>query len=155
MARIAMSNTFVVVPEGVHVFQITDVKYDEAFGEMQIFMRTAQGMTHRERFHLLDANSNPNDKALNAFSYFAKTALNDYSVTEIEETDLIGHFIRCEVKHDIRPSTKDPSKTVTFVQLGDKSPASGFDAVQAAPAPAAPAQQTKVAATVDLDSLLD
>ena len=127
LARIAMTSGFTLVPEGEHVFRIYDVKYDEDFGKLTVRMVTAVGIKHDERFSLKDSNDEPNEKALNAFSYFAKTALNDYTLTDIDHTDLIGHYIRAEVIHTVLPNRRDPSKNVTFANLGDKSPADGFD----------------------------
>lgn len=127
MARIPMTSGFTLIPEGVHVFRIYDVTYDEDFGKLTVKMVTAQGIVHNETFSLKDANDEPNEKALNAFSYFAKTALNDFSLEDIDHTDLIDHYIRAEVIHTKLPSRKDPSKTVTFANLGDKAPADRFD----------------------------
>ena len=155
MARIPMTSGFTLIPEGTYVFRIYDVKYDETFGKLSVMMVNAQGMKHTENFSLMDNNGEPNEKALNAFSYFAKTALNDFTVTDIDHTDIIDHYIRAEVVHTKMPSRKDPNKTVTFANLGDKSPADGFDE---APAPAAkptPAPSASApAGGLDLDSLL-
>src|SRR5574344_1464886 len=98
MARIPMTSGFTLIPEGTYVFRIYDVKYDETFGKLSVMMVNAQGMKHTENF----------------------------SVTDIDHTDIIGHYIRAEVVHTKMPSRKDPTKTVTFANLGDKSPADGF-----------------------------
>ena len=127
MARIPMTSGFVVIPEGEYVFRIYDATYDEDFGRIEVKLVTAQGATHTERFSIKDANDEYNEKALNAFSYFAKTAMNDYGLEDVDPEELIDHYIRAEVVHTKLPSTKDPTKTVTFANLGDKSPADGFD----------------------------
>lgn len=167
MARIPMTSGFSLVPEGVHVFRIFDVDYDEKYGKLTVKMVTAQGIVHNETFSLKDKNDEPNEKAMNAFSYFAKTALNDFSVEDIDHTDLIDHYIRAEVVHTKMPSRKDPTKTVTFANLGDKSPADRFDTE---PVPSAlnrkaeddkpkaaapdPAPATQSGSGLDLDALL-
>lgn len=153
MARIPMTSGFTLIPEGTYVFRIYDVKYDETFGKLSVMMVNAQGMKHTENFSLMDSNGEPNEKALNAFSYFAKTALNDFTVEDIDHTDIIGRYIRAEVVHTKMPSRKDPTKTVTFANFGDKSPADGFDE---APVQAAkPTQSTSApVGGLDLDSLL-
>ena len=166
MARIPMTNGFSLVPEGVHVFRIYNVTYDEEFGKLTVFMVNAQGITHKENFSLKDKNDQPNEKALNAFSYFAKSALNDYTVEDIDHTDLINRFIRAEVIHNQTPSNKDPKKMMTFANLGDKSPADYFDVepvpaaltigtpnAGAAPA-SAPAPAQKKSSGLNLDDLL-
>ena len=117
-------------------------------------------MTQTEHFTIKDKNDEPNEKALNAFSYFAKTAMGDYTLEDIDPMELIDHFIEAEVVHTKLPSNKDPNKTVTFANLGDKAPAEYFDTEpvsraltlgkdkNAAPAPAASKKG------LDLDALL-
>jgi len=162
MARIPMTSGFMVIPEGEYVFRIYDVKYDEEFGKLTVRLVTADGLKHDERFSLKDNNDQPNEKALNAFSFLAKTALNDFTVTDIDHTDLIGHYIRAEVVHTVQPNRNDPTKTVTFANLGNKSPADGFDTAPTAevmqmggaPAPSQPSAASVSGAGIDLDALL-
>jgi hypothetical protein len=170
MARIPMTSGFTIIPEGEYVFRIYDATYDEEFGKIIVKLVNAKGQTQTERFSIKDNNDEYNEKALNAFSYFAKTAMNDYSLEDVDPEELIDHYIRAEVVHTKVPSNKDPNKTVTFANLGDKSPADGFDeeATQAAltmsrtnsgkpTASAAPKTSTPAASTtkgLDLDSLL-
>lgn len=127
MARIPMTSGFTLIPEGEYVFRIYDVVYDEDFGKIQAKLVNAQGATQIERFSIKNNDDTYNEGALNAFSYFAKTALNDFSLEEIEPSDLINHYIRAKVVHTKVPSNKDPNKTVTFTNLGDKAPAERFD----------------------------
>ena len=78
-------------------------------------------------------------------------------MTDIDHTDLIGHYIRAEVVHTKMPSRKDPSKTVTFANLGDKAPADGFDGQVSAPKndpPASPSAPAGMVGGVDLNALL-
>ena len=175
MARIPMTSGFTLIPEGTYVFRIYDAKYDEEFGKIEVKLVNAAGMTHTERFSIKDKNDEMNEKALNAFSYFAKTAMGDYTLEDIDPAELVDHFICAEVIHTKLPSNKDPNKTVTFANLGDKSPAEYFDiepvaraltlgkestspapkAATAAPAPAtAPEAQPTAAKGLDLDALL-
>ena len=143
MAKIGLTEGFSLIPEGTHVFQITEVKYKEDFGKMEVTMQTATGQ-----------------KALNAFSYFAKTALNDFSLTEIDHEDLVGHFLRCEVTHEEVESNRTAGKMLKFVRLGDKEPCDGFDDAPATQAPKPAEKPAKAAAPAggkpkfDLDSLL-
>lgn len=127
MARIPMTSGYMTIPEGTYIFRIYDATYDEEFGKIEIKMVTAQGMTHTERFFIKKSNDELNEKALNAFSYFAKTAMNDFGLVDIDPEELINHFIEAEVVHIQLPSNKDPNKTVTFANLGDKAPAEYFD----------------------------
>lgn len=149
MARIGLSEGgFTLIPEGTHVFKIIEVNYKEDYGKLEIKMQTQEGLKHTERFSLLSTNGSSNEGALNAFSYFAKTAMNDFDLTEIDHTDLIGHFIECDVEHDVQPSNKDPNKTVTWVRLTEKRVSDGWE--ETAPAPAPTKKKTKV----DLNALL-
>lgn len=127
MARIPMTSGFMVIPEGTYIFRIYDVSYDEEFGKIVIKLVTADGMTHTERFSIKDSNDELNEKALNAFSYFAKTAMNDFELEDIDPEELIDHYIEAEVVHSKVPSNKDLSKSLTFANFGDKAPADGFD----------------------------
>ena len=159
MAKIGLSEgTFALIPEGTHVFKITAVKYKEDFGKLEISMETQAGLKHIERFSLLSSDGSNNQGALNAFSYFAKTVLNDFSLQEIDHEDLVGHFIECDVEHDIQPSNKDPKKNVTFIRLADKRASDGWDE-DAAPAKAPAAKKAEVKNVggkpkVDLKALL-
>lgn len=132
MARITLSKGgFSLIPEGSHVFKITKVdesKY-EKFGKLEVTLETASGQTHTERFSLLDAKGkNVNEKALNAFTYFARTALNDYKTDDIDAQELVGCFIRAEVKHVVSDKINERTgKPYVNVNLGDKEPALGFD----------------------------
>lgn len=127
MAIIGLSEGFTLIPAGTYVFKITDVKYKEDFGKLEITMETQEGQKHVERFSLLKADGQPNEGALNAFSYFAKTAMNDFSLSEIDHEDLIGCFIECDVEHDVVPSKQDPNKTMTFARLTDKRVSEGWE----------------------------
>ena len=145
MARIGLTEGFSVIPEGTHVFKITDVNYKEAFGKLEVSMVTQKGQKHIERFSLLRNDGSPNEGAYNAFSYFAKTALNDYTLTEIDHTDLIGHFIECDIEHDVQPNKNKPGQTVTFARLADKRPSDGW--AETGDATPAPAKKTALAAS--------
>lgn len=155
MGLITLSEGFTVIPEGTHIFKIIGVTYKEEFGKLEIKMRTAGGLTHVERYQLKKKNGDSNEGALNAFSYFAKTALGDFSATRIDPEELVGCFIECDVEHDIQESTKDPDKTVTFVRLTDKRQADGYDEPEVPMKPPAKSKPAAKKATVpDLDALL-
>ena len=145
MARIPMTGGFQTMPEGEQVLKITKAEYDEDFGKVFITLENAKGQTCLERFSLLNNDNTPNEKAMGAFSFFTKTAMNVFDLVDVDPVELVGRYIRAEVIHRTQPNRTDPTKTVTFVNLGDKSPADGFDGV-----PAAPAKSTGL----DLNALL-
>lgn len=127
MAMIPMTSGFSICPEGVHVFRIYKVDYNEEFGKLIIHLINAQGITHQERFQLMSQGGAINEGACNAFSFFAKTALNDFSLEAVDPMMLVDHYIKANVTHDVVPSNKDPNKTMTFAHLGEKWAADGFD----------------------------
>lgn len=132
MAKFTLSkaNTFTLIPEGYHVFKIVEVdmsKYDD-YGKIAINMETVNGLKHTERFSLTDNKGELNEKAYNAFSYFCRTALNDYRNDDIDTDDLIGRYIRAEVKHvESTTINERTGKPYVNVNLGEKEPALGFD----------------------------
>ena len=154
MARITMTSGFTLIPEGIHVFRIYDAKYDEEFGKIEVKMVNAQGITHTERFCIKDNNDQINEKALNAFSYFAKNAMDNFGLEDIDPEELVDHYIRGEIVHTKLPSKNDPNKTVTFANLGDKSPASGFDVTPTNRALTLGKETSAPAKGLDIDSLL-
>lgn len=161
MANISLTGGFTVCPEGRHIFRIYKVDYNKDFGKLAIYLVNAQGNTHIERFSLMLNSGEMNSKACNAFSFFAKTAMNNFSLESIDHTELIGRYIGGEIVHTTQPNRNDPTKTVTFANIGEKWVAEGFDT---APVPKAlslgtdttPAPvETTPTGEVDLNSLLN
>ena len=95
MAKIGLTEGFTLIPEGTHVFQITDVKYKEDFGKLEVYMQTQTGSKHIERCSLLKSDGSPNEGAYNAFSYFAKTALGNSDRDRSHRPDWSLHRVRC------------------------------------------------------------
>lgn len=170
MATIQMTgSTFTVCPEGRHIFRIYKVDFNQDFGKVVVHMVNAQGNTVREQFNLMGVDGSMNEPACNAFSFFARTALNDYSREAIDHTELVNRYIGVEVVHTIQPNKNDPTKTVTFANLGrEKWVAECFDTTPVAkaltlgnetattPAAVAPTVEETPAPTtgLDLDALL-
>lgn len=149
MVKITLSNPYTLIPEGTHIFKITGVEYKPDFGKLNITMENKKGDKHIERFTLINAQGQPNNGGINAFTFFARTALQDYVVSEIDHTDLVGKFIKCTVTHNKALSTKKEGEFVTFVQLGDKSIANGFEEdTSSTPTP------KKKSTDINLDDLL-
>ena len=100
MGRIPMTNTgYTVMREGMQVLRIYDVDYNEQFGKLTVFLCNAQAETTRTVFQFKAANGAVNSGAANAFSYFAKTAMDDFEMLDVDPVDLIGHYIKCDVEH--------------------------------------------------------
>lgn len=127
MAKIKLAESgFTLIPEGVTTFKIVDVEYKEEYGKMKVHMQTKDGMKHTEQFTLLTQKGETNEGALKAFSYFAKTALNNYELDAIDETDLIGCYITATVKHEEFESNKTPGRMLKCARLNDYTVAAGF-----------------------------
>lgn len=160
MPRIGLSEGWTRIPEGIHVLKITKVSYKENFGKLEITMKTVEGQSHIERFYLLKKNHESNEGALNAFSYFARAAMNDYEVADIDPEELVGRYMRCTVEHEVVPDEDNPGKTKTYVHLVDKVSADGYDEPERASVAqktSPPAPDTRKGAgkpAFDLDSLL-
>ena len=127
MSRIPLSKGFMLIPEGNYVFCIQSVHEDEDFGKIEVELVTSNGLSHKERYNIKNADGEYNEKALNAFGYLAMTAMNDFNMPDIEPQDLVGHYFRAQVVHNSVPNRNDPTRMVTFVNLTDREPADGFD----------------------------
>ena len=131
MAKMKLSeSTFTLIPEGVTTFKVMEVndeKYED-FGKLEVKLQTVKGETHIERFALTKANGELNEGALKAWSYFARTCLNNFSADEIDTQDIVGCYITATVKHETYTRTKgDKAGTeATTVRLNDYTTASGF-----------------------------
>lgn len=131
MAKMKLSESgYSLIPEGVTTFKVMEVddsKYED-FGKLDIKLQTAKGETHVERFTLIKATGDLNDGALKAWSYFARTCLNNYQADEIDTQDIVGCYITATVKHETYTRTKgDKAGTeATTARLNDYTTASGF-----------------------------
>ena len=153
MAKMKLSESgFSLIPEGVTIFKVVDVddsKYED-YGKLSIKMQTAKGQTHTENFSLIKANGELNEGALKAWSYFARTCLNNYQADEIDTQDIVGCYIQATVKHEkyIRSKGDRAGQEATATRLNDYAPAIGF-------AGAKGAQSVEDDDSDDLDSFLD
>jgi hypothetical protein len=131
MAKMKLSeSTFTLIPEGVTTFKVMEVndeKYED-FGKLEVKLQTVKGETHIERFSLTKSNGELNEGALKAWSYFARTCLNNFKADEIDTQDIVGCYITATVKHETYTRTKgDKAGTeATTVRLNDYTTASGF-----------------------------
>lgn len=146
MSKVSLVGGFTPIPEGSHVFQIAEVAYKEEYGKIEVKFKTSKGKTHIETYRISRKDGSTNDGAIKAFSFLAKTATQNYYLTEIEPTDIIGKFVRGVVTHNTQPNKTDPSKTVVFVNINDLSPADGFEETTTA--------EATTGNVLDLDALL-
>lgn len=131
MATIKLAeNTFSLIPEGVTTFKVMEVdesKYDD-FGKIAVKLQTAKGETHIETFSLLKDNGEINEGALKAWSFFARTCLNDFKVDEVDTQDIVGCYFSATVKHEkyIRTKGDKAGQEATSVRLNNYTSATGF-----------------------------
>ena len=132
MAKMKLSeSTFSLIPEGVTIFKVMEVddsKYED-FGKLAVKLQTAKGETHTENFTLIKANGELNVGALKAWSYFARTCLNNFQADEIDTQDVVGCYIQATVKHEVYTRTKGDKagQEATAVRLNDYTTATGFN----------------------------
>jgi hypothetical protein len=131
MAKMKLSErTFKLIPEGLTTFKVMEVddsKYED-FGKIEVKLQTAKGETHNETFTLTNAKGELNEGALRAWSYFARTCLNNFQADEIDTQDIVGCYITATVTHDTYIKTKGEraGEEGTKVKLNDYTPAVGF-----------------------------
>jgi hypothetical protein len=155
MAKVKLSeSSFKIIPEGTTIFKVVEVddsKYED-FGKLSVKLQTAKGETHTENFTIIKANGELNEGALKAWSYFARTCLNNYQADEIDTQDIVGCYIKATVKHEEYTRTKreDAGEEGTAVRLNDYDTATVFG-TQAKNDTEAPTDSEDA----DLDSFLD
>ena len=131
MAKIQLSeSTFKLIAEGTHIFKVMEVddsKYED-FGKLSVKLQTVKGETHNENFTLLKKNGELNEGALKAWSYFARTCLNNFQADEIDTQDIVGCYITATVKHETFTRTKGDNAGTegVSVRLNDYKTAIGF-----------------------------
>ena len=131
MAKMKLAeSTFTLIPEGITTFKVMEVddsKYED-YGKLEVKLQTAKGETHIERFTLLKANGELNEGALKAWSYFARTCLDDFQADEIDTQDIVGCYVTATVKHEKYTRTKGEKAGTEgiSVKLNDYTTSSGF-----------------------------
>ena len=153
MAKMKLSEGgFSLIAEGTHTFKVTkvdDSKYED-FGKLEVTLQTASGATHIERFGLTKGNGELNEGALKAWSYFARTCLNNYGADEIDTQDIVGCYIKATVKHEEFESKNEPGKMLKSARLNDLTVAVGFGSGKTEEAP-----EEDEADDADLDDFLN
>lgn len=119
MSKFKLGNGgFTVIPEGRYTFEITEVQFKEEYGKLSIKMRSDTGKTHVERYTVADAKGNPNEGAVNAFSYLARKAMGDMDLEEIELDDLVGCRFAATITHT-EIERRDGDGTMVFANVTD------------------------------------
>lgn len=130
MAKMKLSESnFTLIPEGITTFKVMEVddsKYED-FGKIAVKLQTVDGKTHIERFTLQTNKGEVNEGALKAWSYFARTCLNNFQADEIDTQDIVGCYITATVKHETSQGKgENAGKTYTNARLNDYTTSAGF-----------------------------
>lgn len=112
---------FTILPAGRQVLKITQIDNKEKFGKIEIHFVNQEGIKHTERFML------KTDGGLKVFSYLAHTILNNWDDDSVETEELLEKYVSVEVVHRQVESTKAVGEYVTFANLTNYQPATGFD----------------------------
>lgn len=119
MSKFKLGNGgFQVIPEGRYTFEITEVSYKEDYGKLAIKLKADNGKTHIERYTVANAKGEPNDGAINAFSYLARKAMGDMDLEEIELDELVGCRFVATITHT-EIERRDGDGTMTFANVTD------------------------------------
>ena len=131
MAKMTLAaNTFELLPEGVHIFKVMEVddsKYED-YGKLEVKLQTKEGKKHSERFALIKNDGEINEGALKAWSYFARTCLNNFQVEEIDTQDIVGCYFSATVKHEtyIISRGENKGKEAKTARISDWNSEVGF-----------------------------
>lgn len=149
MGRIKLaSNEYALLPEGNYEFTVTNSTYNEQFGKITVTSITDDGKKLVENYQILGNNNTTNDGALRAFSWLARTCMDDEDVEDIDPEDLIGKRFGATIEHQTVESKTEPGKTKTFVKVKERWALSN---VIPAPAQTAPADNSS---DINLDDIL-
>lgn len=117
MSKFKLGNGgFTVIPEGRYTFEIMEVQYKEDYGKLAVKLRADNGKTHVERYTVADTKGNPNDGAINAFSYLARKAMGDMDLEEIELDELVGCKFIATITHT-EVERRDGDGTMVFANV--------------------------------------
>ena len=158
MAKMKLSeSTFTLIPEGITTFKVMEVddsKYED-FGKISVKLQTAKGETHTENFTLQTQKGEVNEGALKAWSYFARTCLNNFQADEIDTQDIVGCYITATVKHEtyIRTKGDKAGQEATAVRLNDYTSAIGFGSGKTEESPVEDDDLDEIDDLDDLDDL--
>lgn len=139
MAVIKLAETgYHLIPEGTYVWTITNATYDDKFNKVTVEFVNEKGEKMLNKYTL------SNNGGAKAFSFLAKTALNNFSAVELDPTALVGKKLIGDIEHSEVESTTKEGEMMKFANLRN------FKVYEEKEAPKAKATST----TEDLMSLL-
>ena len=111
MAVIKLKETgFHLIPEGTYVWTITKSTYDSKFNKVKVEFENENGEKITNPYGL------GSDGGAKAFSYLAKTAINDYSVKEGEMVKFANlRNIKVYEGAEVKPKATTASDLMSFL----------------------------------------
>lgn len=110
MAKIKLTGGFKTIAEGTYKFRVKTVEFKADFGKLHMILENKDGETLFNDYNF--GATGENEKAINAFSFFARAVLGNASLEEVDPDDLVGKYVM---------------GTVTHSKVGDKTYANGKD----------------------------
>ena len=121
MAKIKLSEStgggYITKEEKNALLKITHAEYDMDFGKVKINLVNERGESMQNNFNLLNSDGTNNDGALKAFSYFARVAVGDWDRDDVEDTEMIGRFIRGDISVREGENKNKNGETMKFANL--------------------------------------
>ena len=112
MAKIKLAETgFHLIPEGTYVWTIKKATYDAKFNKVNVDFENENGEKITNKYSL----GNPG--GAKAFSFLAKTALNNYGATELDPETLVGKKVIGDIEHSEVESNAKEGEMVKFANL--------------------------------------
>lgn len=124
MAFIALTD-YQPLEEGVHNFKIVAVDYKEDFMKLSITLRTKFGAETYVNFNFLGNDGKPNEVANRIFSFFARTALHDKDVKQVDPETLVGRYVQATATK--RTYTNKDGEEKTAFDIKNFKEINGFD----------------------------
>lgn len=125
MAKIQLTGTFPILPEGEYILKITNVLYNEVKDVVTVYFITQDNRPHKEPYYFKNREGKTNDAGINNFSKMVHDALQDYNITSIEHDEIIGRYLHCTIVHKEYPDRYNNIQTSATIK--EHSPANGFD----------------------------
>lgn len=112
MAVIKLAETgFHLIPEGTYLWTIKKAKYDAKFNKVEVEFENENKEKITNKYSLGNAGG------AKAFSFLAKTALNNYGATEIDPETLVGKKVIGDIEHSEVESNVKEGEMVKFANL--------------------------------------
>lgn len=116
--KLSQSNGMFIKEGGKKILlQITKANYDQEFGKVELEFKNERGEIINENYNLMTNDGSINEPALKAFSYFTRVAMGDWGIQEVEEEELIGQWLRADIKMTKGSKPDKDGNTIYFANI--------------------------------------